>query len=155
MPNIASVLKAEIARISRKESRVEVEKLRATVAQQRKDLAAIKQQVTSLAKSVARLQRGNLSKSHSLTLSSSADTSPAGLSVSGGVKFTPAKLARHRVLLGISANDYGALIGASGQSVYKWEAGKAHPRAKQLDRLSVVMAMGKRQFMAGQATSHG
>lgn len=125
------------------------------MAQQCKDLAAIKQQVASLAKSVARLQRGNLSKANSIPQSSSAGTSPDGLSVVGGVKFSPAKLVRHRTLLGISANDYGALVGASGQSVYKWEAGKAHPRAKQLDRLSVVMAMGKRQFMAGQTNSHG
>lgn len=155
MPNIASVLKAEISRISRKESRAEVEKLRAMVAQHRKDLAALKQLVASLAKSVARLQRGNLSKSNSLPLSSAAGTSPDMLSVMGGVKFSPAKLVRHRTLLGISANDYGALVGASGQSVYKWEAGKTHPRAKQLDRLSVVLAMGKRQFMAGHATSNG
>lgn len=155
MPNIASVLKAEISRISRKESRIEVEKLRAMVAQQRKDLAALKQQAASLAKSVARLQRGNLSKAHSIPLSSSAGTSPEGLSVTGGVKFSPAKLIRHRTLLGISANDYGVLVGASGQSVYKWETGKAQPRAKQLDRLSVVMAMGKRQFVAAKATSQG
>ncbi len=155
MPNIASVLKAEISRISRKECRIEVEKLRAMVGQQRKDLTALKQQVTSLTKSVTRLQRGNLSKAHSAPLASSVGTSSNGRAVTDGVKFTPAKLIRHRTLLGISANDYGALVGASGQSVYKWETGKAQPRAKQLARLSVVMAMGKRKFIAAKATSQG
>lgn len=53
----------------------------------------------------------------------------------------------------IGPRHYTLVVDASGQSVYKWEAGKAHPRAKQLDRLSAVMAMGKRQFMAGQTTS--
>jgi len=35
-------------------------------------------------------------------------------------RFSPARLAATRKKLGLSAADFGALIGVSGQSIYKW-----------------------------------
>lgn len=145
MPNIAAVLKTEIARISRKEVRNETEGLQATVAQQRKELAALKRQIVALEKSMARVLR--MSRRESLSSEPSHSIAPNTASV----KFSAAKLAKHRERLGISANEYGALVGASGQSVYKWESGKAFPRAIQLERLSSVLSVGKRAFQAQQA----
>jgi DNA-binding transcriptional regulator YiaG len=127
MPNIAALLKTEIARISRKEIRADTERLQAIVAQQRKEL---------------RTSRKEPQPGEPSTSMASADT---------GVKFSAAKLVKHRRLLGISANEYGSLVGASGQSVYKWEAGKAYPRSKQLMQLNKVLAIGKREFIAQQA----
>lgn len=148
MPNIAALLKTEIARISRKEVRADTERLQAIVTQQRKELAALKRQVSTLEKSVARVlgtPRKEPQPGEPSTLMAPNQT---------GVKFSAAKLVKHRKLLGISANEYGSLVGASGQSVYKWEAGKAHPRAKQLMQLNRVLAMGKREFKTQQAASN-
>jgi DNA-binding transcriptional regulator YiaG len=39
----------------------------------------------------------------------------------------------------------GVLLGVSGQSVYKWEQGKAKPRASQLKAIAAVRKMGKRE----------
>ncbi len=145
MPNIAALLKTEIARISRKEIRADTERLQAIVAQQRKELAALKRQFATLEKSVARVLRTSRKEpqpGEPSTSMASGDT---------GVKFSAAKLVKHRQLLGISANEYGSLVGASGQSVYKWEAGKAYPRSKQLMQLNKVLAFGKREFIAQQA----
>lgn len=145
MPNIAAVLKAEITRISRKEVRVDTERLQEIVAQQRKELVALKRQVATLEKSVARVLRTSRKELRS------AEPPTSTVPNDTGVKFSATKLSKHRQLLGISANEYGALVGASGQSVYKWEGGKSYPRLKQLRQLNRVLAIGKREFIAQQA----
>jgi transcriptional regulator with XRE-family HTH domain len=40
------------------------------------------------------------------------------------------------------------LLGVSGQSIYKWEAGKARPRASQLPAIAKMREMGKREVAA-------
>ena len=50
-----------------------------------------------------------------------------------------------RKKLGVTANEMGVLLGVSGQSVYKWEQGKAKPRASQLKAIAAVRKMGKRE----------
>ena len=39
----------------------------------------------------------------------------------------------------------GTLLGVSGQSVYKWEQGKAKPRASQMQAIAAVRKLGKKQ----------
>lgn len=39
----------------------------------------------------------------------------------------------------------GLLVGASGQSIYNWEDGKARPRAANLAALAELRTMGKKQ----------
>lgn len=51
---------------------------------------------------------------------------------SGGLRFSAKGLASEHVRLGLSAGDCGLLLGASGQSVYNWEAGKTRPSDKHL-----------------------
>ena len=59
-----------------------------------------------------------------------------------------AGLKTHRAKLGLSAKDYGTLVGVSGLTVYHWEAGKSKPRKKQLAALAAVRGMGKREALA-------
>ena len=40
------------------------------------------------------------------------------------------------------------LLGVSGQSVYKWELGKARPRARQLEAIAALRGVGKREVNA-------
>ncbi|NCV62600.1 MAG: XRE family transcriptional regulator, partial [Betaproteobacteria bacterium] len=49
--------------------------------------------------------------------------------------------------LDLSANEMGALLGVTGQSVYKWEKGTARPRASQLKAIAAVRKMGKKQVL--------
>lgn len=57
--------------------------------------------------------------------------------------------------LDLSVEQLGQLVGASGQSVYNWESGKARPRAKHLPALAALKTMGKKaaaeQLAASQA----
>jgi len=36
-------------------------------------------------------------------------------------------------------------VGASGQSIYNWEAGKARPRAQHLSALAALRTLGKKE----------
>lgn len=105
MPNIATVLKSEIARISRKEIKTETERLQAAVAQGRKDIVALKRQVAALEKLVKQVTK---------KVGKALPASEAAVSVEPStpkIRFSPARLAAHRQKLGLTANEFGALVG--------------------------------------------
>ena len=54
-------------------------------------------------------------------------------------------MASQRKRLGLSAAECGLLIGASAQSVYNWEEGKARPRAHHLPAIFALRNLGRRQ----------
>ena len=108
MPNIATVLKAEIARVARKESRTDTQQLKKTSAQHRSDIAALKRRVQQLERLVAKLARGFRP----------AAAAPGQAVGSVKVRFSPKGLSTHRKRLGLSAAELGALLGVSGQSIH-------------------------------------
>ncbi len=57
-------------------------------------------------------------------------------------------MASNRRRLGLSAAQFGQLIGASGQSVYAWEQGKSKPHAKNLAAIAALRGIGKREAEA-------
>jgi DNA-binding transcriptional regulator YiaG len=62
-----------------------------------------------------------------------------------GPRFSPGWVAAHRARLGLSAADYGRLVGVTGLTIYNWEKGRGRPRAKQLTALAEVRGMGVRE----------
>ena len=64
------------------------------------------------------------------------------------VRFVAKGLRSQRSRLGLSAADFGKLLGVSAQSVYNWEHDVARPRAEQLSKLAALRTIGKRE--AGQ-----
>jgi DNA-binding transcriptional regulator YiaG len=137
MPNIGAVLKQEIARLSRKEVRGQVTTTKKASAQYRRDIAALKRQVAALAKQVAMLAKRPRA------------VEAAGLADDGHrTRFSAKGLKSHRAKLGLSAGDYGKLVGVSAQSVYNWETGKASPRAGQRAQLAALRSLGKREAQA-------
>ncbi|PLC07558.1 hypothetical protein CY658_02960 [Variovorax sp. RO1] len=142
MPNIASILKAEISRVTRKEVRTEIEALRKASAQHRSSIAALRRQIESLQKELRRVSKGSARVRSAPDATESAEQGPAR-------RFSAGRLAAHRSKLGLSAAAYGKLVGVSGQTVYHWEQGKARPRAAQLESLALVRSLGKREI-AGQ-----
>lgn len=132
--NIASVLKSEISRIAKKEIRGEIQALKKASAQYRSDIAALKRRAAELERKVARLSKGKPVKAEA-----------AGDEPAAGLRFSAKGFGTQRKRLGLSAADLGAILGVSGQSVYKWEDGKARPRASQLPAIASLRKMGKRQ----------
>ena len=139
MTNIATALKSEIARISKKTLKQDISFLRSANAQQRKQIASLKTQLTDVQRIVARLQKAQPSKVSAVSAGDDGDATP---------RFSAKGLRSHRQKLQLSAADYGRLVGASGLSVYKWEAEKAHPRKQQIKALAAVRGMGKREALA-------
>ena len=66
-------------------------------------------------------------------------------SASEGARFSAKSMAAQRRRLGLSAAECGLLIGASGQSIYNWEEGKARPRAQHLQAIYALRNLGRRQ----------
>lgn len=138
MPNIATVLKEEIARVARKESRGDTQKLKKSSAQYRSEIAALKRRVLALEQMVARLGKA----------SRKAAPAAASEEPSSRLRFSAKGLASQRKRLGLSAADAAAIIGVSGQSIYKWEDGKARPRASQLPAIATLRSLSKKQAAA-------
>lgn len=138
MPNIASILKAEISRVARKEVRAEMEALKKASAAHRSSIAELRRQVSALEKELRRAAKG---ATRSAAAADSEDDET-------GTKrrFSAARLAAHRSKLGLSAASYGQLVGVSGQTIYHWEQGKARPRAAQLESLASVRGLGAREI---------
>lgn len=137
MPNIANILKTEIVRIARKEVRAEVDGLRKLVAAQRSAIAALRKEVADLGKQLKRVP-----------VSKPAEAASVATPENDGVerRFSAARLATHRQKLGLSATDYGLLVGASDQSVYKWEQGKTRPQAEMVRKLSMLKEIPKSEI---------
>ena len=136
MPNIASVLKDEISRISRKEMRRETASLKKSSTTQRSEIAALKRRVQELERQLRRLGRAG----------ESAGAAAANEdSISPGTRFSARSITAQRKRLGLSAMDCGLLIGASAQSIYNWEEGKARPRAQHLPAIFALRNLGRRQ----------
>jgi DNA-binding XRE family transcriptional regulator len=135
MANIASLLKAEISRVARKEVRADTLGLKKTVGGYRTEIAALKRRAQAL-----ELELRRLSKAHAKAVPVEVPAQPAQK-----LRFTAKGLGSQRRRLGLSAQDCGLLVGASGQSIYNWEEGKARPRAKHLPAIAALRSMGKKE----------
>ena len=142
MPNIASVLKSEISRVARKEVRAETLGLKKAVGAYRIEIASLKRRAQALEQELRRLSKAAGKASPVVT---DAEASPTS-------RFTAKGLASQRQRLGLSAEDIGLLVGASGQSIYNWEADKARPRARHLAALAALRTLGKKEAAAVLAT---
>lgn len=136
MPNIAAVLKDEIARIARKEARVQTEEFKKASAQSRAHIAALRRRIDELERQLKRV-----GKAAGRAAAAQDDEDPQGVQR----RFSATRLAAQRRKLGLSAAEFAALIGVSGQSVYKWEHGESRPRARQLEAIAALRGVGKRE----------
>ena len=139
MPNIANLLKSEIARVARKQVRTETAGLKQAIAPYRAQIAELKRRTRDLELQVKRLGR---------VAAKAVAATPAQAGGERNLRFSAKGLAAQRKRLGLSAQAFGALIGASGQSVYKWEEGKTRPRAKNLPAIAALRGMGKKEAAA-------
>lgn len=148
MPNLASVLKDEIARLARKEIRAHVGDTQKQVARQRRDIAELKRVNTELNRRINFLEKR---EKHRLekpagpkVIIQKADGSTEAETTA---RFSPKWLASHREKLDLSAADYAKLVGCSPLSIYKWEKGESTPRAKQREALASIRGIGKREAL--------
>lgn len=142
MTNIASALKAEIARVARKQIRSEIEALKKTSVQQRAAIAQLRRDVAELQKALKQGRRAQAALARqSAPAAASADGAGSGVEEGTPRRFSAARLAAHRAKLGLSAADYGKLVDISGATIYNWEQGKTRPSPQQVQALGLLKLM--------------
>jgi len=137
MPNIASLLKAEISRVARRELRPVLDAVKKTAAAQRAEVAALRKRVHELERQIKVQARESRSQK--------VPTLRAGELVgdASGLRFRAAGMAKNRERLGLSARDFGLLIGATAQAVNAFESGKSKPVGEQLAAIAALRSAGK------------
>jgi DNA-binding transcriptional regulator YiaG len=135
MPNVGAVLKEEITRLSRKELRRQLGGMKKASAQARHHIAALRRRLGGLERQLSALRkRVSERKLETATAADATET-----------RFAAKGLRAHRARLGLSAEDYGRLVGVTAQTIYSWERKKSIPRIAQRASLAAVRKLGKRE----------
>ncbi|MHB8742785.1 MAG: helix-turn-helix domain-containing protein [Sulfuricaulis sp.] len=134
MPNLASLLKHEITRLSRREIRLATTSVRKATSAFRHDIAALKRQVAELERNLARQEKARREP----IITESGDRP---------LRFVAKGFRAHRARLGLSAAQVAQLLGSVDQSVYNWESGKSKPGKAMLEKIAAFRRMGKREAL--------
>ena len=162
MANLASALKEEIGRLARKEIRQQTAGTAKLTNQIARDVAALKRQIQDLQRKLSSPRPQDAPKQTAVKKTTrkkaaakpkdakpkdakAADAAPAPARQSARSRFSPKGLKADRERLGLSADNYGKLVGVSGLSIYNWEQAKARPRESSIAALVAVRGIGKRE----------
>lgn len=140
MPNLAAVLKTEIARLARRATRP-------LYAPIKKDVAVLKRTISQQKRVIAQLLRDN---ARLITdLNARIATPPAATAAEvRQARISPRLIKAQRTRLGLSREAFAKLVGVSGGAVLAWEGGKSKPRAAAKAALVAVRKLGKREARA-------
>ena len=142
MPNVASILKGEISRISRKEVKSAVGGIGKSQTNIRKNVADLKKRVASLEKEIKRLTAGKR-RENTISVKEHPEGQEKARFTSKGVKSL-----RNR--LGLSQADFAKLVGATSHAVYLWEnkEGPLKLREKTKAAFLSIRGLGAREAKA-------
>ena len=138
MPDVMSVLKAEITRLARKEIKDELKSVKKASAEQRKSIVELRREVLALQKGMGRLQ-----KEIDKLQPEEEETSEGWMSGKGVLAM--------RKRLGITQMDLVELAGVSHQSIVRWEQTEGKIKFKSGETLAVlkeIKAMTKTEAWA-------
>jgi DNA-binding XRE family transcriptional regulator len=135
MANLGSVLREEITRLSKRASRSDLDAIRKSAAQHRRQIAALRRDIGELARHLKQLLRER----------SAAPVAVANASDGKRTRFVAKGLRPQRERLALSRAEFGQLVGVSAQSIYQWERGAVRPRTQQLAALAALRGIGKRE----------
>lgn len=142
MTNLASVLKSEISRVSRKEMRGDTQDLRKAVSHQRSQISSLRKRLDAMERLVKQLMKArqkDAGKPAGRPAKDAGEQTPR--------RFSATRLAATRKRLELSAADFGALVGVTGQTIYNWEKG-TRPQPDQLEAIAQIRTIGKREAAA-------
>ena len=136
VPNVMGVLRAEIRRLARKETRQEIATLRKYVNSMRRRMAESRRRIQDLEHRAKQMGKGMGAKS------------APGEEEAKQVRFSPTWVKRHRSKLGMSRRIYAKLVGVSPQTIMGWESGRTRPRRSALRMWRGLREMGIRELKA-------
>ncbi len=135
MRNLIHALRNEITRLAKKETKGQTTALKAASARYRREIAELKRVTSDLEKRLAYIEQQERKRAKK----------PPPPKLAEGLRFSPKGLKSHRAKLGLSAADYGLLVGVGGKMIYKYERGGTKPRRAQVVKLVAVRDLGKRE----------
>jgi len=135
MANLMSALNEKMAKVARKELKAMTGTTKKAATRYRRDIAALKREVAELTKRLAVVEKKQPTEI----------TAPP--EVLEKARYRVGSVKAHRAKLGLSAANYAKLVGVSDLTIYKWEAGKSHPRKAQLAKFFAIRGLGKREAM--------
>jgi ribosome-binding protein aMBF1 (putative translation factor) len=131
------VLRAEIRRLARKETRQEIAVLRKHINSMRRRLAESRRRIQELEfRAKKAIKRG-------LAAAAGPDDG-----AEKQVRFSPAWVKRHRSKLGMSRRIYAKLLSVSPQTIMGWETGRTRPRRSALRTWRAIRGKGARELRA-------
>jgi len=133
MSNIATVLKEEISRLSRRELRSETDGLRRSSTQYRSDIADLKRRVVAIEKYLSQLEKR----------AAKAAPTPIEPGAAKGLRYSATRFLAQRHRLELSQLETGFLLNVSPQTIYNWETGKTRPRPEQITRIAAMRKLTK------------
>ena len=134
MPNIAKVLKEEISRISRHESKVAVTPIRKPTIRLRKDVASLKIRLAVLEKLQKELQ-ALVTKCQTAMPEPAPEQAEKGWISGKGIK-------RLRKRLGLSQGAFAKLVGVSSNAVTGWESKSGMLKLRDKTKAAVFAVRG-------------
>ena len=141
MPNLAATLKNEIRRLARSEIKVHVTPARRAASHHRREIALLKRQLRLQERRIAALQTA-VSRGADKTGGEAASETEG---IPAGTRYSARSVRAQRKRLKLSAEQYGQLLGVTGQTIYLWEQGKTRPAKTQLAALVAARALGRRE----------
>jgi len=148
MPNVMSVLRAEIRRLARKESKEAVGDLKRQVMVLRRRVAGYKKRIADVERIARAAGKGGGG--------GAMGRGGAGAAGEGGgkqIRFSPAWVKSHRKKLALSRRLYAKLVGVSAQTIMLWETGKSRPRRGALATWRAIRGKGRRELKAALTES--
>jgi DNA-binding transcriptional regulator YiaG len=139
MPDIVKVLKNEISRLARKETKRALAvaagsslRLRRTAAEMRRKIATLEKEVRSLQRTVDALGKTQ---------------PPAPSATADKARITAKGMRSLRRRLGLTGQEFARLLGVTGQVIYGWEKadGALRVRRKTREAILAVRGIGARE----------
>lgn len=145
MATFADSLKREIARVARKELKLELVSLRKAAAVHRSDIASLKRELKKLQSENKHLSRQVMARTDRKEATGQQQSVQLSAKRGRKVLYSAERLASMRSKLGITQSEMARLLDVSALSVHKWESGQVEPREKQKAKILELRFLGKRE----------
>ena len=136
MGKVETVLKAEIARLSRRETRRLMMKHVEELRRLRQRFAALEEEVRSLKR--ARAEEQTKAKIKTTTEAAAAERASTA-------RLSPGLILALRRRLNVTQAELARLVGVSTVAVGMWESGTTRPRAETKSRIVALRSLGRRE----------
>ena len=136
MGKVETVLKSEIARLSRHETR-------RLMAKHVEEIRRLRRRVAELTGEVRALKAARVEEQVKTKIRTATETVASGSATT--IRMTPRLIRALRTRLGISQAALAKLVGVSTVAVGQWESGRSRPRAESKGRIAALRSVGRRE----------